>query len=338
MKYENLYYFYLLPVIPLLILGYLFVFRKKAADLNTFANSKLLQKIGLSLNLRMLWFKAALMIVGVFFLIWALTGPKWGYHWEEVEKKGIDVIIAVDTSRSMLADDVKPNRLQAAKREIEDLLNVLEGDRVGLVAFAGSAFTYCPLTSDYGAFRLFLNDLNTNIIPLGGTSLSEAIRKSVAAFDTKSKNHQVIILITDGENHHDDPLQAAAKAKESGIIIYTVGIGKKEGSYIKITDADGREAFLKDRQGQVVKSRLDEITLNKIALATGGLYTPSYGTKWGLEKIYKDSIAKIEDTTYKTQRVKRYTDRYQIPLFLALILIVAEVFIPETRRSKVRVQ
>ena len=338
MKYENLYYLYLLPVVPLLILGYFFVFRKKAADLHTFANSKLLQKIGFSLNMRMLWFKAVLMILGVLLLIWALSGPKWGYHWEEVEKKGIDVVIAIDTSRSMLADDVKPNRLQAAKREIEDLLNVIEGDRVGLVAFAGSAFTYCPLTSDYGAFRLFLNDLTTNIIPLGGTSLSEAIKKSIATFDIKSKNHKVIILITDGENHEDDPLQTAAKAKESGIVIYTVGIGKKEGSYIKITDEGGRESFLKDRQGQVVKSRLDEITLNKIALETGGLYTPSYGTKWGLEKIYKDSIAKIEDTTYKTQRVKRYINRYQIPLFLALILIVVEVFFPENRRGKILVR
>jgi len=336
MKYENLCYLYLLPAVPLLILGYFLVFRKKAADLNTFANSKLLQKIGFSLNLRMLWFKAILMTVGVLLLVWALMGPKWGYHWEEVEKKGIDVAIAVDTSRSMLADDVKPNRLQAAKREIEDLLNVLEGDRVALVAFAGSAFTYCPLTSDYGAFRLFLNDLSTNLIPLGGTSLSEAIRKSIAAFDVKTKNHKVIILITDGENHEDDPIQAAVKAKESGIVIYTVGIGKKEGSYIKVADEGGRETFLKDRQGQVVKSRLDEIALNKIALETGGRYTPSYGTKWGLEKIYKDSIAKIEDTTYKTQRVKRYIDRFQIPLFVALILIVAEVFFPESSRGRVR--
>ena len=128
------------------------------------------------------------------------------------------------------------------------------------------------------------------------------------------------------------PSRAAARAKENGIVIYTVGIGKKDGSYIKVTDEGGRETFLKDRQGQVVKSRLDEITLNKIALETGGLYTPSYGTKWGLEKIYKGSIAKIEDTTYKTQRVKRYIDRFQIPLFVALILIVAEVFFPECRK------
>ena len=181
-----------------------------------------------------------------------------------------------------------------------------------------------------------MNDLSTNLIPLGGTSLSEAIRKSIAAFDVKTKNHKVIILITDGENHEDDPIQAAARAKENGIVIYTVGIGKKEGSYIKVTDEGRRETFLKDRQGQVVKSRLDEITLNKIALETGGLYTPSYGTKWGLEKIYKGSIAKIEDTTYKTQRVKRYIDRFQIPLFVALILIVAEVFFPECRKGRAR--
>ena len=118
-----------------------------------------------------------MIIVGVLFLVFTLIEPKWGYHWEAVEKKGIDIVIAIDTSRSMLADDVKPNRLEAAKRKVEDLLNVLEGDRVGLVVFAGSAFTYCPLTSDYGAFRLFLNDLNTNIIPLGGTAIAEAIRK-----------------------------------------------------------------------------------------------------------------------------------------------------------------
>lgn len=130
------------------------------------------------------------MIAGILFLILTLIEPKWGYHWEDVEKKGIDIVVAVDTSRSMLADDVKPNRLEVAKREIEDLLHVLEGDRVGLVVFAGSAFLYCPLTSDYGAFRLFLQDVNTNIIPLGGTALSEAMRKGIAAFETDSKKSQ----------------------------------------------------------------------------------------------------------------------------------------------------
>ncbi len=272
------------------------------------------------------------MIVGVVFLIFALSEPKWGYHWEDVEKKGIDIVIAIDTSRSMLADDVKPNRLEMAKREVEDLLNVLGGDRVGLVVFSGSAFTYCPLTSDYGAFRLFLNDINTNIIPLGGTALAEAIRKGIATFEANSKNHKAIILITDGENHEDDPLKAAAIAKEQGVVIYTVGVGKKDGSYIRMKGEDGQERLLKDRQGQVVKSRLDEIILNKIALETGGLYTPAYGTKWGLERIYKNSIAKMEGSSYKTQRVKRYVNRYQIPLFIAMVLITLESFWPDRKR------
>lgn len=332
-KFENLNYLYLLPIIPVLILGYGFFFRKKLKDLNTFANIGLLQKTGFSISRKKQWLKAILLIAGVLFLICALIEPQWGYHWEEVEKKGIDIVIAVDTSRSMLADDVKPNRLEVAKREIEDLLHMLEGDRIGLVVFAGSAFTYCPLTSDYGAFRLFLNDINTNIIPLGGTALAEAIRKGISAFETNSKNHKAVILITDGENHEDDPLKAAAEAKEHGIVIYTVGVGKKDGSYIRIKDESGEASLLKDRQGQVIKSRLDEITLNKIALETGGLYTPAYGTRWGLEKVYKDSIAKIEESTYKTERVKRYVNRYQIPLFIAIALIAAECFLVERKKT-----
>lgn len=332
MQYENLNYLYLLAVIPIIILGYILVFKKKMSDLNKFANIELLQKVGLSISKKRQWLKAILVVIGILLLILALIEPKWGYHWEEVEKKGIDIVVAVDTSRSMLADDVKPNRLEVAKREIEDLLNVLEGDRIALVVFAGSAFTYCPLTSDYGAFRLFLNDIHTNIIPLGGTALAEAIQKGISTFETNTKNHKAIILISDGENHEDDPLKAAVDAKGLGIVIYTVGVGKKDGSYIKIKDESGQDKFLKDRQGQVIKSRLDEITLNKIALETGGLYTPGYGTKWGLEKIYKDSIAKIEGSAYATQRVKRYVNRYQIPLFIAIVLIAVESFLLDRRK------
>lgn len=336
MKYGNLNYLYLLSVIPLLVIGYLLVFRKKTRDLKTFASLELLQKCGVSVSKKRPWLKAILINVGILFVICALIEPKWGYHWEEVEKKGIDIVIVMDTSRSMLADDVKPNRLEVARREVEDLLKVLEGDRVGLVVFAGTAFTYCPLTSDYGAFRLFLNDLNTRIIPLGGTALAEAIRQGMATFEKGSMNHKAIILITDGENHEDDPLKAAKEAKEQGIVIYTVGVGKKDGAYIKIKDEQGQESLLKDRQGRVIKSRLDEITLNKIALETEGLYTPAYGTQWGLEKIYQNSIAKFEDTTYKTQQVKRYMNRYQLPLFIAIILITLESFLVERRKEKYR--
>lgn len=243
---------------------------------------------------------------------------------EEVTRKGIDIVIAVDTSKSMLANDIQPNRLAAAKRKIEDLLRVVDGDRVGLVAFAGTAFTYCPLTTDYGAFRLFLDDLDTSIIPLGGTDLAMAIKRSVLSFDTKVKKHKTVILITDGEDHSGRALEAAREAEKEGIIIYTIGLGSKDGSYIRLKNKNGEETLLKDKEGQVIKSKLDELTLNKIALETGGAYSPAYGTQWGLEQIYTQEISRIEEKELGSEQIKRYESRYQIPLLAALVLITLE--------------
>ncbi|ODS31456.1 MAG: von Willebrand factor type A protein [Candidatus Scalindua rubra] len=277
--------------------------------------------------------KAAFAVVAILFVIFSLVQPKWGYHWEEVERKGIDIVVAVDTSRSMLADDIKPDRLGAAKREIRDLLNVVEGDRIGLVAFAGTAFIQCPLTLDYGAFSLFLDDLDTNLIPVGGTSFGEAIKKSMSAFNDKLKKHKAIVLITDGEDHQGNAIEMSKVAKDKGIIIYTVGVGKKEGAYIKVRDNRGKETLLKDKEGKVVKSRLDEIILNKIAIETGGAYTPAYGTQWGLANIYKNIIARMEEKQLGSKKIKLYENRYQIPLFIALILITLESLIGERARK-----
>jgi Ca-activated chloride channel family protein len=255
-----------------------------------------------------------------------------------VERRGIDIVVAVDTSRSMLADDIKPNRLEAAKREIKDLIDIIDGDRVGLVAFAGTAFLQCPLTLDYGAFSLFLDDLDTRLIPVGGTSFGEAINKSMSAFSDKLKKHKAIVLITDGEDHQGNAMEIAKVAKEKGIIIYTVGVGKKEGAYIKIRDNKGREELLKDREGKVVKSRLDEVLLNKIAVGTGGAYSPAYGIQWGLANIYTNLITKMEDKQLGGRKIRLYENRYQIPLFIALILIVLESLIGErTRKRKTQI-
>ena len=160
-----------------------------------------------------------------------------------------------------------------------------------------------------------------------------AIRKCILSFDTKVKNHKTIILITDGEDHSGRAIEAAKEAKENGIIIYTIGIGKKEGSYIKIKDKNGIEKLLKDKNGQVIKSRLDEISLNKIALETGGAYTPAYGTEWGLERIYREEIERIEEKELGSERIKQYENRYQIPLLIALVLITLESFIGVSRRK-----
>ena len=326
MEYGNLNFLYLLPLIPILIIGYILVFRQRRNALQRFAQSELLGRLLVSVSTGKQVAKACFLIVAILFIIFTLVQPKWGYHWEEVHRRGIDIVIAVDTSKSMLADDLKPNRLEAAKREVKALLNVLGGDRIGLVAFAGTAFISCPLTSDYGAFRLFLDDLDTDTIPQGGTAIGEAISRAVAAFEGKLKKYKSIILITDGEDHGSNPIEAAKNAKEHGIVIYTVGIGKKEGSYISITNEKGEKVLLKDKGGQVVKSRLDETMLNNVAMETGGAYVPAYGVQWGLEKIYTERIAKMEERELGSHRVKRYENRYQIPLFIALVLIILESF------------
>lgn len=329
MQYGNLNYLYLLFLIPILIIGLIIAAKRKKAAMARFAQYETLSRIVKPLNKRKRLIKACFIILGVLFLTLSLIEPKWGYRWEEVTRRGIDIVIAVDTSKSMLADDVKPNRLGAAKREIDDLLKVLGGDRIGLVVFAGSAFTSCPLTLDYSAFRLFLDDLDTSLIPVGGTSIDRAIEKGIETFDVKVKNRKAIILITDGEDHSGRWIEAAKEAKKEGIIIYTVGVGGKEGSYIKIKDEHGDHVLLKDKAGQVIKSRLDEVALNRIAIETGGVYTPAYGTEWGLARIYTQKISQLEKKELGSGRTKRYENRYQIPLFIALVFITLESLIRE---------
>ncbi len=338
MKYENINYLYLLPLVFGMVLAYIAFFKSRQNALKRFVQAELIDSIVMSVSRRKQIIKAAFVISAITFLIFSLVQPKWGYHWEDVERRGIDIVVAVDTSRSMLADDIKPNRLEAAKREIKDLIDIIDGDRVGLVAFAGTAFLQCPLTLDYGAFSLFLDDLDTRLIPVGGTSFGEAINKSMSAFSDKLKKHKAIVLITDGEDHQGNAMEIAKAAKEKGIIIYTVGVGKKEGAYIKIRDNKGREELLKDREGKVVKSRLDEVLLNKIAVGTGGAYSPAYGIKWGLANIYTNLIAKMEDKQLGGRKIRLYENRYQIPLFIALILIVLESLIGErTRKRKTQI-
>ncbi len=334
MKYENINYLYLLPIVFIMTLAYIVFYKNKQNAIKKFVQAELMDSIVAVVSKRKQKIKAVFVITALLFIIFSLVQPKWGYHWEDVERRGIDIVVAVDTSRSMLADDIKPNRLQAAKREINDLINIVDGDRIGLVAFAGTAFLQCPLTLDYGAFNLFLDDLNTNLIPVGGTSFGEAIKKSMSAFSSKLKKHKAIVLITDGEDHQGNAMEMAKAAKEQGIVVYTVGVGKKEGAYIKLKDGRGNETLIKDREGMVVKSHLDEVLLNKIALETGGAYTPAYGIQWGLANIYTNIIANMEEKQLGGRKIKLYENRFQIPLFIALILITLESLIGERARKR----
>src|SRR5258706_4559645 len=255
----------------------------------------------------------------------------WGFHWEEVRGEGIDLVVALDTSKSMLATDVAPNRLARAKLAVQDLLAELQGDRIGLVAFAGSAFVQCPLTLDQNAFGESLDAVEVGLIPRGGTNLTAAIDASLAAFEGHQGSHQALVLITDGEDHEGKVEEAVKHATERGVKVFTVGIGTAEGELIPTGGT-----FLKDRKGQVVKSRLDEETLKKLAIDTDGVYLHAAGTDLGLSALYREHIATMEKRELESTLERRYEHRFQIPLALALVLLVFEQVLGERRVERRR--
>ena len=277
--------------------------------------------------------KAALVVVGLLCLLVALVGPQWGFHWQEVKRRGVDLVIALDVSKSMLAEDVKPNRLGRATLAIQELIPQLGGDRLGLVVFAGTSFLTCPLTVDYGGFATMLEDVSPDLIPRGGTDLASAIRTGLHALNASAAGSRALVLITDGEDHDSDPMAAAAEAAKSGTKIFCIGIGTAEGELIPRTDADGHRTFVQDRAGRTVQSRLDEPLLQRIALSTGGGYVRATATAFGLDLIYRERIAKLERRTQDSTLQQRYEHRYQWPLALGFLLLGVEPLISDRRRK-----
>lgn len=232
----------------------------------------------------------------------------------------------------MLTQDVKPNRLERAKFAVQDLLKKLKGDRIGLIAFSGEPFLVCPLTVDYGGFLISLKDLDVETVPRGGTNLARAIEEAIQVNEQTASQHKAAIIITDGDDLEGDPVEAAQKARDKGIKIYCVGIGSPEGELIQVRDAGGQTVFLKDREGNFVKSRLNEGLLRQIALITGGVYVRASGSKFGLDLIYDRELSKMEKREVEAKMEKRYFERFQLPLGLAVFLLVIETCL--TRRKK----
>src|SRR5262245_54051470 len=262
-----------LAVVPAIAVFFAWAFRERDRALASFVDAALLPTVVPDLDRRRRRTRAILLTVAAGALALAIAGPLWGFHWEEMHREGIDLVVALDTSKSMLATDVAPNRLARAKLAVQDLLAELQGDRIGLVAFAGTAFIQCPLTLDRSAFRESLEAVEVGLIPRGGTNLTAAIDTGLEAFEGHQGNHQALVLITDGEDHEGSVADAVKRAAERGVKIYTIGIGTTEGELIP-TEGGG---YLKDRKGQVVKSRLDEDGLKTIAIDTGGVYLHAAG-------------------------------------------------------------
>ncbi len=306
--------------------------RRATLSLRRFAGDRFADALAPGRSWRRDLWRGALRTGALALLIAAAAGPRWGLHRVRVERRGIDLVIALDTSLSMLAEDMKPSRLGRARQEIVDLIEGLQGDRVGLVAFAGSAYPVCPLTVDYDAAVMFARSIDVYTVSEPGTNLEAAIRRSVSLFDRAADRSRVIILVTDGESHEGDPAAAAAAAREAGIRIYPIGIGNPAGELIPERGQDGSvRGYKKDRRGKTVVTRLDEATLQRVAEISGGKYLPATTDALELQVLY-DTIAGLHRSRIEGQFIERRRERFMVPAAIALVLLLVELLVPPRPR------
>ena len=323
LRFENISSTYFFLIIPVILITYWLLVMWRNKTKQSLGDERLITQLTKDKAVNKPKIKLILRLLAIACLVVALINPQIGSKMEKVQRQGANVMIALDVSKSMLAEDIKPNRLERAKRKIADLLNMLKGDRVGLVAFAGTSFVQCPLTLDYSAARIFLNAIDTDLIPIQGTALGDALRKSIKAFRTEEKKSKAIILITDGEDQSGLALEAAKEAREAGVKVFTIGIGKEIGA--PLPNPDKSRGFLKNKEGEVILTKLDETTLQKISLETGGSYVRSVTGDIDLKTIYFDQISqKVDKKEFKSERRKIWQERFQWFIFSALLFLLYE--------------
>ncbi len=316
---------------PLLLLAvWLLYDRRQKKALDRFVSPSLRTKLTRSVSFPKRVMQRVLLGGAFVTLCVALSGPLVGFRWQEIGSRGNEIVFAIDTSRSMLAPDVKPNRLTRAKFGVDDLAMRLENDALGIVAFAGSAFLVNPITLDHVAFRGSLNAIDTHTIPRGGTNIASAIEVATLALQ-RYRGTKILVLLTDGEDLEGDAVAAAQAAHKAGLIIYTVGVGTPAGELIPLPPEEG--GYVKDDAGAVVRSRLDEPKLQSIAAAAGGFYVPLGARNEGLDKIYESAIGNLQKHELRSRQEKIYLDRYHWPLAASLVLLLASLCIGTRRRS-----
>jgi Ca-activated chloride channel homolog len=332
MKFEEPeFLWYLLAAVPGLAAFFWWSWRKKRWLISQFVQSRLLAQLTVGVSTARQKARMALLVATVALLVIVLARPQWGFDWEEVRQRGLDIVIAIDTSKSMLAGDIPPNRLQRSKLAALDLLKQARTDRVGLVAFAGGAFLQCPLSLDDEAFKQSLEALNVGVIPEGGTALAEAIEAARSAFKEKNDNYKVVVIFSDGEDHDGRAVDVAKDAAKAGLLIFTVGVGTPAGEVLRIRDAKGSEDYIRDESGQVVKSRLNETLLREVAQASGGLYVRLGGGET-LRQLYESRLAPLPKAELSARQIRRWHERYQWFLGAVIVLLLVEMFVPDRKR------
>jgi len=330
------YWLWGLASLPLLAVLFVAAERRIAQRLRDFVAPRLLPQLTASVDRfrRLLRFGFQLLTLGCATL--ALARPQWGYVFEEAKRKGIDLLIAVDTSRSMLSNDVPPNRLQRVKLAAQDLINDLQGDRIGVVAFVGRAFLQAPLTIDYDAAVEAINDLDTKTIPEGGTNISEAINLAANTYGKSAVGNRALVIFTDGEDLAGDSVKMAKTAAGAGIRIFTVGIGTPQGSLIPVSGENGDTSFVNDEKGQVVKSKLDETRLREIAESTGGFYLHLDSGPQTMHQLFTDGLAQMTAKEMDVRLSRRPIERYEWPLGLGALALTLSLLIGDRKRMRTR--
>jgi Ca-activated chloride channel family protein len=323
----------LLVLPPALVVFFWWSWKQRQTLMAQFIQARLLPGLISGLSPTRQKLRLGALVLAVAFVVVALARPQWGFDVQEVKQRGVDIVVAVDTSKSMLAEDIAPNRLSRAKLAALDLMQTAKSDRLGLVAFAGTAFLQCPLTIDDVAFRQSVEALNVNLLPQGGTALAEAIQTALTAFKEED-NHKVLVLMTDGEDHDSGALEAAKKAAQAGLQIFTIGIGTPAGELLRIKDQKGQTDYVRDEQGNVVKSHLNEDLLRQIAGCTErGFYLQLRGAKT-IDALYEQGLASLPKSEHQEKRVHQPKERYRWPLAAAMLLLLLEMLLPERKPER----
>lgn len=331
LAYEQ--YLYLYTLVPVFIIIFLLMMRWKKSALKKFGDWNVIAPLFANRSSAKPITKFVLLMVALCFLILAICGPQLGSKLTEVKRKGVDIVICLDVSNSMNAEDIKPSRLERSKQAISKLIDNLQGDRIGLIVFAGEAYTQLPITTDYGAAKLFLNSINTDMVPTQGTAIGAAIDLAAESFGDSIKQHNsAIIVITDGENHEDDAMESAKKSQEHGITVHTIGMGSIDGGPIPIFNNGARVGYMQDQNGQTVVTKLDENNLIQIASAGNGKFVRATNGDDGLSLIMAD-IAKMDKKEFSSKLFTDYEDQFQWVLGITLLLLLIEFTITE-RKTK----
>ncbi len=329
LRFGNSEFLWGLLIIPILTLFYIWsrIARKKA--LRRFGNEEILKFLMPFASKSRPMFKFFTLMLALAFVIVGIARPQYGSKLKKVKREGIELVIALDVSNSMMAEDIQPNRLERAKMAISRLVDKLKDDKIGLIVFAGDAYTQLPITTDYNSAKLFLNAVNTQIVPKQGTAIGAAISLAMRSFTPDSKANKAIIVITDGENHEDDAVSAAKSAAENGMIVHTIGMGLPQGSPIPVL-RNGAKEYLKDNSGNVVITKLDETKLEQIAAEGNGVYVRANNAQVGLNTLF-DEINKLDKTELESLVYSDYEDQFQYFFAIAMILILLEFFILERK-------